>query len=165
MLTSEKSYTWVIVAAVLVAVGLAIYQVVLGGSTRSMPITINDESYQASVFSTDQERKRATQSADWTLDDSNLGLVVFKGVTTNSVEMPKTSAPRDFIWLDADKKIISVNEKVLPTHEVGKKYTANKDSKYLIIAPGGWIELHELRALHTVEFDAAVATKSGLPWS
>ena len=163
MLTSGKSFTWVIVAAVLAAMVFSVYQVIFGGGVRQVPISIDRQEYQASVFADDSTRARAFDTTTWTLDDANVGLVMFAHEARNTIRMPDVSPPRDFIWLDKDKKIIDMKKEVRPGTDAAQKYTPTENSKYVLILPGGWIDNHSIQSIHTVSFDPIQSNHLGLP--
>jgi uncharacterized membrane protein (UPF0127 family) len=103
-----------------------------------VPLTLGDQSLEASIADTDSERERGLSDTPY-LPTGVVKLFVFDTPGPWSFWMKDMNYPIDIIWLDENKTIIYIEPSLTP-ETYPQSFTSTTPAKYVIETPAGFTE-------------------------
>lgn len=114
-------------------------------NSKETDIYIKNKTYHVLIFSTEEERENGLMNVE-SMEDNEGGLFIFEEPQKVEFWMKDTTLPLDIIFINENKKVISVkegepnSEKLIPEDNVKYVLELNKDSG---IKPGDKIEFED----------------------
>ena len=139
--------------------GVALLLIVVAGvlmvlslNNRKWPVTIGGTIVHVRVADTDQTRQKGLSGT------SGLGaaegmLFVFDVPGRWGMWMKDMRYSLDMVWMDGDKKIVSISQNVAPS-TYPKVFLPETDSLYVLELPAGFVAAHNVAVGQVVGFTA-----------
>lgn len=118
----------------------------------SIRISIGYKRLKADVADTTSSRARGLSGRE-KMDKNECMLFIFPYKAKHALWMRGMKFPIDVLWLDAERKIISMKEDLPPaTIFEFKTYSPNKQAKYVIELPAGFIKKNKVKMKSKIVF-------------
>lgn len=134
---------------------LAIYGISLFSNAKQSHIfydqvKINDTVINIEIAKTSQEKARGLCCRD-SLGENNGMLFVYDKPGFYSFWMKDTKIPLDIYWINSDKRIIHIEENVLPA-SYPKAYVSKQMAQYVLETNAGFTKKYDIAVGDTVGF-------------
>ena len=106
----------------------------------------------AEVANTPETRARGLMFRE-NLPENNGMLFVFEKADFHAFWMKNMNIALDFIWLDQDKRVLWIDENILPCVEKCPSLVPTKKIKYVLEVNAGWTKRHNIKVKNKVVFN------------
>ena len=137
--------------------GIALILIVVAGglmlfslNRRQAPISIGGQLVFARVAETDDTRRKGL-SGTASLGEKEAMLFIFDAPGRWGMWMREMKYSIDIVWLDAEKRIVTIAENVSP-NTYPKSFLPDKDSLYVLELPAGFVDKHNVGLGQVVGF-------------
>lgn len=113
-------------------------------------LSINDTELTYELVHTDEDRRLGLSHRE-SLDENNAMLFKFNNVGDHGIWMKDMKFNLDIIWLDADKRIVHIEENVAP-ETYPKSFRSPTHSLYVIEVNAGTVASHNFTIGDSVDF-------------
>ena len=151
MSLQKDSYTWVWVYVGAFLIVCAILGVILSLSRPQVTVQLGDGIFKASIAATPKAREKGLSGVKQ-LSATEALLFVFKQDGQYEVWMKDMHIPIDVVWLDKDKKVISIEKNMQPD-SYPKTYAPKTNARYVIEFSAGTINSKAITVGSRAYFD------------
>lgn len=150
---AQSALGWLIMVAVLVTAGFAVYQIVQYETRPRQVIMIGQATYTADIAA-DEEQRAKGLSGRKELPANQAMLLSFSEDKPWGIWMKNMLFPIDIIWLDQKKTVVHVEREVQPDAEPYTVYRPSKPARYVLEVPAGDAARYNIRTGTTARFEA-----------
>lgn len=125
--------------------------------SHTVNVRIGTANIQAAVASTKTEQAKGLRDKVHIADNSGM-LFVFPHDAKWQIWMKDMKVPIDIVWLDAGKKVVSVQQRVSPDSYPGH-FTPPEDARYVLELASGVAQKAHIEPGVRAEFTVSIATK------
>lgn len=141
----------------LIAIIVIFFIVVTVGKNQQqkfVPVKIGNATVNAEVADTEPKQVRGLMFRD-RLPTNDGMLFVFGGDGKQGIWMLNMSIPLDIVWIDKDRKVVHVEEKVPPCEAllICPIYRPDSDSRYVLEVNSGYAKRHGIKVGSVAKFD------------
>ncbi len=142
---------WAMIIALIVIVVAGVYMV-SSVNNRRVSMSLGGQVVYARVASTDSTRQKGL-SGTKQLTDAQAMLFIFDTPGRWGMWMKDMNYSLDMLWLDDDKRIISMEQNVAPS-TYPEAFLPDKAARYVVELPAGFVQRHRVEQGQVVGFSA-----------
>jgi len=138
--------------AFVVIVGSAFGVSAILSQNKYKTVEVAGHTLKVEVADEDEERRRGLCCRDSLNSDSGM-LFVYDEPGFYPFWMKDTRIPLDIIWVSSSKKIVHIEESVLPSSYPSQSFVSPKPAQYILETNASWAEVNDITIGDTVQFN------------
>lgn len=148
----KERLSWVFIGALLAAVGVAAYFVVLPQLQPHLTLRLGDGVFHARVVTAKEYAKNGMQHIDQLREDKAV-LHIYDSDAWWSIDMKDRHEPFDLVWLDNAKKVVHIVKNASSASRPSTLFSPLVEARYLIEVRGGTVDSKAIQINHVAHFD------------
>jgi uncharacterized membrane protein (UPF0127 family) len=148
----RERLSWAFIGALLAAVVVTAYVVLLPQIRPHVTLRIGDGVFNARVITPAEYAKKGMQYAAQLREDKAI-LHLYNSDSLWSLDMKARDAPFDLIWLDHDKKVVYIVKNASGESTPTTLFSPRSDARYIIEVRGGIVDSKSIRIDQQAYFD------------
>lgn len=148
----KERLSWVFIGALLAAVGVTAYFVLLPQLKPHLTLRLGDGIFNAQVVTPKEFAKYGTRDVDPLRKDKAV-LRMYGRDGLWSIEMKNRQEPFDLVWLSSEKKVVHIVKNASADSTPSTLFSPLIDARYIIEMRGGMVDTKSIRIDQDAHFD------------
>lgn len=148
----KERLSWIFIGALLAAVGVTAYFVLLPQLQPHLTVRLGDGIFNARVITPKEYAKNGIQHANQLRADKAI-LHIYDSDGLWSIEMKNRHDPFDLVWLDGEKKVIHIVKNASTESDPATLFSPRVNARYMIEMRGGIVDSKAIHIDQEAYFD------------
>lgn len=148
----RESLSWVLIGALLAAVGTTAYFILLPRLQSHLTLRLGDGIFNARVITSKEYAKNGIQNTSQLREDKVI-LRMYHSDALWSIDMKNRHEQFDIVWLDRNKKVVHIVKNASSESTPSTLFSPLVNARYMIEMRGGSVDLKSIQIDLSAYFD------------